>query len=145
MPPKRSRYEVDEYVPVTNTPTVDSEPITRQHTQYEMSDASHTSRVKTVLNIEHEESPTILTDAHHAALTEELDIPDLVPMDDEDLSDDEGPDDDGQGDLGFDNDIDRELEAAGLGNICAPKPVKSRRIRNTHTVSCTFICQFHSY
>ena len=143
MPPKRSRYEVDEYVPVATTPTVDSRPITRQHTQYEMRDASRTSRVKTVLNIEHEELPIILTDT---ALTEDVDIPDLVPMHDEDLSDEEGPADDGQGDSGFDNDIAHELEAAGLGNIRAPKPVKSRRVRNTHTVILPFfICQFHSY
>ena len=87
--------------------------------------------------------PIILTDT---ALTEDVDIPDLVPMHDEDLSDKEGPADDGQGDSGFDNDIAHELEAAGLGNIRAPKPVKSRRVHNTHTVILSFfICQINEF
>jgi len=59
MPPKRSRYEVEEYVSATPNPPREARPmVTGQHTQYEMVDASRSSRVKTVLRIEHEAAPT---------------------------------------------------------------------------------------
>lgn len=124
MPSKRSRYNVDEYVAV---PVGHTQPSTRHHTQYEMGDALRTSRVKTILNLEHEE-PTIHADA---ILTDEVEIPDLIQM--EDCSDDEG-DDVGPGTSGFDDDIHRELEAAGLGEIHTTGAMKSKRVRKTHTV-----------
>jgi hypothetical protein len=45
--------------------------------------------------------------------------------------------DDGHGDSGHDDDKDRELEAAGLGEIRAPEAIKSKYVRKTHTVSHT--------
>jgi hypothetical protein len=58
MPPKRSRYEVEEYVPAApNSPREARPMVTGQHTQYEMVDASRSSRIKTVLSIEHEAVP----------------------------------------------------------------------------------------
>jgi hypothetical protein len=104
-----------------------------------MGDALRTSRVKTILNLEHEE-PTIHADA---ILTDEVEIPDLIQM--EDCSDDEG-DDVSPGTSGFDDDIHRELEAAGLGEIHTTGAMKSKRVRKTHTVhpSCPNLLYFSS-
>jgi hypothetical protein len=136
MPPKRSRYEVDEYVqptttPTANNPTGGSQPITQRHTQYEMSDALRTSRIKTVLNIEHEAEPTTFTDA---MVADDTNIPNLIQVDY--ASDDEEPNNP-EGNSGYDDDIGRELEAAGLGEIHVPEAIQSRRVRKIHTVSRT--------
>ena len=124
MPSKCSRYDVDEYVAVLVGHT---QPSTQHHTQYEMGDALCTSHIKTILNLEHKE-PTIHT---NAILTDEVEVPDLIQM--EDCSDDEG-DDVGPGNSGFDDDIHHELEAAGLGEIYTTGAMKSKCIHKTHTV-----------
>ena len=49
-------------------------------------------------------------------------------------SEDEGSED-GHDDLGRDDDKCRELEVAGLGEIHTPAAMRSKRVRNTHTVS----------
>jgi hypothetical protein len=133
MPPKRSRYEVDEYIPTANMPTATannstggSQPITQRHTQYEMSDALRSSRVKTVLNVEHDAEPTTFADA---MVADDTNIPDLIQVD-YDSEDEET--DNLEGNSGYDDDIDRELEAAGLGEIRVPQ---ARRVRKIHTVS----------
>jgi len=134
MPPKRSRYEVDEYVPAdkspapaTNNPTGSSKPITQRHTQYEMSDALRTSRVKTVLNVEHEAEPTTLTDV--AMVADDI-VPELIWQVDyhSDNEETDNLDDDIDRELEA-ADIDCELEAAGLGEIRAPETTQSRRVR----------------
>lgn len=72
MPPKRARYDVDEYVPATHNPNIETRPmVTGQHTQYEMVDASRSSRVKTVLSIEHEAPAPVAT---------EDDVPELMEV-----------------------------------------------------------------
>ena len=148
MPPKRSRYEVDEYVSAANNPTLatsnptgSSQPITQRHTQYEMSDALRTSRVKTILEVEREAEPTTVTDemvvdnilvADNNA--DDTDLPGLIDVDD-DSDDEETEDLDSHS--GYHDDINRELEAAGLGEIHAPETIRSKRARQTHTVSHT--------
>lgn len=142
MPPKRSRYEVDEYVPAaknptpaTNNATGSSQPITQRHTQYEMSDALRTSRVKTILKVTREAEPTTITDemvvddilADNDA--DDTDLPGLIDVDGD--SDDEETDELD----GYHDDINQEFEAAGLGEIHAPETIRSRRVRKTHTVS----------
>ena len=146
MPPKRSRYEIDEYIPAAykptpaaNNPTDGSQSITQRHTQYEMSDALRTSRVKTVLNVEHEAEPTTLADAAMVAEVADNIPPELIQVD-YDSDDEEADDLDDNIDRELEAaDIDRELEAAGLGEIHAPEPtvIQSRHIRKTHTVSRT--------
>jgi hypothetical protein len=146
MPSKRTRYEVDEYVPIahnpapaTNNATGGSQSITQRHTQYEMSDALRTSRVKTVLSVEHEAEPTTLTDEIIAddivddiVIADDTDLPGLIEVDYD--SDDEETD----ANSGYDDDINRKLEAAGLGEIHAPETIQlSGRVRKTHTVSHT--------
>jgi len=152
MPPKRSRYEVDEYVPPANNPTAATnnstgglQPITQRHTQYEMSDALRTSRVKTIVDIEHEAEPTTLADeiiADDIVAGDNTDLPDLIEVDYD--SDDEETDD-LDGGSGYNDDIDRELEAAGLGEIRAPEIIQLRRVRKTHTVSHTSFHQLVSF
>jgi hypothetical protein len=62
MPPKRSRYEVEEYVSAAPKSTRDARTmVTGRHIQYEIADALTSSRVKTVLSIEHEVAPTPIT------------------------------------------------------------------------------------
>lgn len=72
MPPKRARYDVDEYVTATHNPDVETRPmVTGQHTQYEMVNASRSSRVKTILSIEHEAT---------APVAIEDDVPELMEV-----------------------------------------------------------------
>jgi hypothetical protein len=125
MPPKRSRYEVEEYVPAAPNPHREARPVvTGRHTQYEMVDASRSSRVKTVLSIEHEAAPT-------PAILEDDISPHFMEVD---YDYNEGPDN-GHDDSGRDDDKDRELEAAGLEEIRMPEVIRSKRVRRTHTVS----------
>jgi hypothetical protein len=144
MPSKRTRYEVDEYVPAANNPipaannpTGGSQSIIQRHTQYEMSDALRTSRVKTVLDVEHEAELTTLADeiiADDIVVADNTDLPNLIEVD-YDSDDEETNDLDGRSD--YNDDIDRELEAAGLGEIRAPETIQLRRVRKTHTVNHT--------
>ena len=137
MPLKHSQYEVDEYVqpttnnltPTANNPTGSLQPITQRHTQYKMS-KSCTSWIKTVLNVEHEAEPTMAT---NAMVAEDTDIPNLIQVD-YDL-DDEEPNNP-EGNSGYDNNINHELEAAGLGEVhVIPGAIPSRCVRKIHTIS----------
>ena len=103
-----------------------------------MSDALRTLRVKTVLNVEHEAEPTMLTDA---MLADDI-VPELIQVDydsdNEEVNDLQVNDIDHELEVaGLGDAIDCELEAAGLGEICTPKTIPSRRVRKTHTVSHT--------
>ena len=99
-----------------------------------MSDALRTSRVKTVLNVEHEAEPTTLADV--AMVADDI-VPELIQVDyDSDNDETDNLDDDIDRELEA-ADIDCELEAAGLGEIRAPETTQSRRVRKTHTVSHT--------
>ena len=139
MPLKHSQYEVDEYVqpttnnptPTANNPTGSSQPITQRHTQYKMSE-SCTSWIKTVLIIEHEAKLTMVTDP---IVANDTNIPDLIQVDYD--SDDEEPNNP-KGNSGYDDDIDRELEAAGLREVhVVPGAILSRCVWKIHTISHT--------
>lgn len=146
MPSKHSWYDVEEYVPAALNPTRESQPmVTRQHTQYEMADASRSLQVKTVLSIEHEAAPTpIITEDDLPQLMEVnvylhyyWKVTDLLELMQVNEDSDNEDSDSGCDDSGHDNDKDCELEAAGLGEIHVPEAMRSKHVCKTHTVSHT--------